>query len=113
MGEPGNPFRWPFPKRVPSWQQDQSATREGETIGPLAWDDGTNYYAKAYTTRDQYAGIVFGLMAAFDLIGPDDPALQAQLRDDIILLTDYLLRHGWSVVYPQSSRTSSSSKTDP
>jgi hypothetical protein len=112
-GEPGLPFRRSFPEGAPSWQIDQGTNRDGDIIGPLTWDDGLNYYAKAKTTRDQYAGIVFGLATAFDLVGPDDPALQAQLRDDIILLSDYLLRHGWWVVYPQSSRTSSNPSADP
>ena len=73
----------------------------------LRWDDGLNYYGRGGTTRDQYAGIMFGLLAALEFVGPDDLALQALLRDDVMTMTDYLVRHAWWVVYPQASRTNS------
>src|SRR5204863_8149203 len=38
-----------------------------------------------------------------DLVGPDDPALRAQIRDDLFATTGYLFRHGWSVVRPENT----------
>jgi len=101
--EAGMLFRNSFPEGVPSWQQNQGPVRHEKTFGPIPWDDGKNYYCQGTFTRDQYSGCVFGLLTALDLVGPDDPALQAQIRDDLFTMTDYLFRHGWAVVRPENT----------
>ena len=101
--EAGILFRNSFPEGVPSWQQNQGPIRHEKTYGPIPWDDGKNYYCQGTFTRDQYTGCVFGLLTAFDLVGPDDPALRAQIRDDLFAMTGYLFRHGWSVVRPENT----------
>lgn len=80
--------------------------RSGEQIyGPIPFDDGKQYLIEANTTRDQYTGAVFGWMLAFDLVGPDDASLRAQIRDDIWTILDYLLAHGWDVHQPYGTST--------
>jgi hypothetical protein len=101
--EAGILFRNSFPEGVPSWQQNQSPNRHEKTFGPIRWDDGTNYFCQGTFTRDQYTGCVFGLLTAFELVGPDDPALRARIRDDLFTMTDYLFRHGWAVVRPENT----------
>lgn len=101
--EAGILFRNCFPEGVPDWQQDQGPDRNERIFGPLPWDDGKNYYCQGTFTRDQYTGAVFGLLMTLDLVGPDDPALRAQVRDDLFTMTGYLVRHGWSVVRPENT----------
>jgi hypothetical protein len=89
-----------------SWQKDT-------IYGPLRWDpdgdgEGTDYFCEDGTSRDTYAGTTFGLVTAFDLFGDDlGPAesgvpLRQQIGDDLMLLTDFLVRHGWSTPRPHS-----------
>lgn len=59
-----------------------------------------DYICEASTTRDAYAGTLFGLLTAFDQVSSDDPALRAVIRDDILAIANYLLTHGWSWVRP-------------
>lgn len=102
-GEAGMLFRNSFPEGVPSWQQNQGPIRHEKTFGPISWDDGKNYFCQGTFTRDQYTGCVFGLLFTLDLVGPDDPVLQARVRDDLFTMTGYLFRHGWSVVRPENT----------
>jgi hypothetical protein len=102
-GQPGMLFRNSFPAGVPSWQQNQGPNRDNRIFGPIPWDDGQNYYCMSSFTRDQYTGCVLGLLMTFDLVGPDDAALRAQAGADLMTMTDYLVRHEWSVVRPQNT----------
>jgi hypothetical protein len=65
-------------------------------FGPWTWEDGSEWYCENGTSRDAYAGTIFGLLIAFDLVGADDPELQAQIRDDVLAMEDFLLRYAWS-----------------
>ena len=109
-GEAGAAFRECFPTGVPAWQQDQTPSPRSYTFGPMAWDDrgdpdgvisGT-WYCDDASSRDVYAGTTFGLLEALDLVGPDDHQLQRLVGNDLMLMTDYLVRHGWSVVRPHT-----------
>jgi hypothetical protein len=62
--------------------------------------DGGRYYCETSPSRDTYAGLTFGLLTAFDLVGPDEPVLRAQIRDDLLAMAGYLVRHGWNYVRP-------------
>ena len=66
--------------------------------------DGVPYYWIGNTTRDQYAGVFFGLAAAYDLV-PDD-ALRARIAAVVTRMLDFLLRNGWNVVMPDGSISS-------
>jgi hypothetical protein len=65
--------------------------------------DGGTYYCETSPSRDTYAGLLFGMLTAFDLVGPDDAALQAQVRDDVLAMAGYLVRHGWNHVRPNGA----------
>ncbi|MEQ1877146.1 MAG: hypothetical protein ABL958_10900 [Bdellovibrionia bacterium] len=56
--------------------------------------NGEDYYWQDRTTRDQYAGVFFGLAAAYDLV--DDQDVKNVAADIITRLTDYLLKNGWT-----------------
>jgi hypothetical protein len=50
------------------------------------------------TSRDQYAGVFFGLAAAWDLI--DDPAMPPTIMDLVWRMLDFLDRNDWKIVMP-------------
>jgi len=102
-GEPGRLFRACFPAGFPFQAQDP-ATRPPMIFGPIPWEDGQDWYCEDGTSRDQYAGATFGLTAAMDAIAgqPGLEDLTRQIADDLMAMTGYLVRHGWSVVYPHT-----------
>jgi hypothetical protein len=59
-----------------------------------------SYVCEASTTRDTYAGVLFGLLTAFDLVGPDDVAARDLIRDDLLAMADFLLKYGWNYAHP-------------
>jgi hypothetical protein len=50
------------------------------------------------TSRDQYSGVLFGLTAAFDLIG--DRSIRSRAAALALRMLDYLEWHDWNVVMP-------------
>ena len=58
--------------------------REASRLRPaaMAERDGTSteYFCEDGTSRDAYAGVIFGLLTAFDLVGTDDPAIRVADR---------------------------------
>jgi len=72
-------------------------------FGPFTWDDGKQYVCETAPSRDTYAGVTFGLLTAFDLVAGDDPAMQALIRDDIITLTNFLVKYGWNYPRPHGN----------
>ncbi|MFA5890373.1 MAG: hypothetical protein WDA27_05420 [Actinomycetota bacterium] len=72
----------------------------------LYWDEGPDagwYYCEDGTSRDAYAGTTFGLLNAFDLVGADDPSMRAQIRDDVIRMTAFALKYGWTTPRPHGN----------
>jgi len=81
-------------------------------LGKITTDEGHNgMYASVYngqavywignTSRDQYAGVFFGLAMAYDLVA--DATVQAQAAALVTRMLDYLLAHEWSVAMPDGS----------
>ena len=68
----------------------------------LAQVDGREYYYVTRTSRDQYAGVFFGLAAAYDLV--DDAAVREECRTIATRLTEYLISHDWHIYNPDGSR---------
>ena len=68
----------------------------------ITWQhgDGGRYYCETSPSRDTYAGLVFGLLTAFDMVGPDESALRAQIRDDVLAMADFLVKYGWNFPRP-------------
>lgn len=61
--------------------------------GPWPWEDGQDWYCIGGTSRDSYAGTIFGLSVALDFL--DDPELQELLADDLMAMTDYAVKYLW------------------
>jgi hypothetical protein len=57
--------------------------------------DGQEYYYATRTTRDQFAGVFFGLGATYDLI--DDPGVREACKTIASRLVGYLLDHDWHI----------------
>jgi hypothetical protein len=116
-GEPGMLFRTCIPASAPdrlTWDYtlgpDGSRVFKKDTVyGPFSWSDDLDparngsYYCEDGTSRDTYAGVTFGIVTALDLIGPAmGDQLYATMGQDLMVLTRFLVRHGWSVPRPHS-----------
>lgn len=53
------------------------------------------------TSRDQYAGVVFGLGIAYDLV--DDPAIKNSISTLVTRVIDYPRTHNWTIPEPDGS----------
>ncbi len=63
--------------------------------------NGRAWYFAGNTSRDQYAGVFFGLGATYDLIA--DSAIRADIAALATRLLKNLLQHSWNVVMPDGS----------
>jgi uncharacterized protein (TIGR03437 family) len=54
------------------------------------------------TSRDQYAGVVFGLAVAYDMV--DDAGIKSTISDLITRVIEYPRGHDWVIVEPDGSR---------
>jgi hypothetical protein len=115
---PDGVSRFPWPYTV---NADGSRKFAKDTVyGPFPWTEPgarpgtppTTYYCEDGTSRDAYAGATFGMVQAFDLIDPADLAvtrpdgtqqnLHRQVGDDLMLLTQFLINHGYGTPRPHS-----------
>lgn len=102
--QPGLLFRYCSPVGAPAAFDAGRNPRNNRLAANLSWDndgDGVIEEGEAQncigaTSRDAYAGVTFGLATALDLVGPSDPALQSQIANDIMVMTDYALRYYWT-----------------
>ena len=62
---------------------------------------GVDYFWIGNTSRDQYSGVMFGLSAAYDLV--EDQSVRDFIRADVTRILNYLLLHGWNVIMPDGS----------
>lgn len=111
QGEPGMLMRSCAPADAPAGRNMPLNKR---VFGPFRWanDRGIparltmpegNYLCETAPSRDTYAGTIFGLLTAFDLVGPDDPAARHLIRDDILTMTGFLYEHGWTYPRPHGN----------
>lgn len=63
--------------------------------------NGQAVYWIGATSRDQYAGVFFGLATAYDLV--PDATLRPQISALVTRLLDNLIAHAWSVPMPDGS----------
>ncbi len=125
-GEAGILFRNCFPQGVAPGFQTQANPRHRQIFGPIPWDgevmpwetgvsegESRPYFCEDAASRDMHAGTTFGLLAALDLVGPDDLAMRNMIATDLMTLTDYLYRHGWSVVKPYTRAETAGSELGP
>ncbi len=98
----GNPNGWTWSEGElqppPGMQSPNTSNRR--VFGPFTWEDGKQYYCEDGTSRDAYAGTTFGLLTAFDLVSGDDPAMRAQIRDDIVTLVEFAVKYYWNTPRP-------------
>jgi hypothetical protein len=71
-------------------------------VQEITWThgDGGTYNCETSPSRDTYAGLTFGMLTAYDLVGDDEPGLRAQIRGDLLAMGDFLVKYGWSFVRP-------------
>jgi hypothetical protein len=100
QGEPGMLMRACAPVDAPP---ASAMGRSKRVFGPWRWEDGRHYICETAPSRDTYAGTTFGLLNAFDLVGPDRPDLRAQIRDDILTLAGFLVKYGWNYPRPHGN----------
>ncbi len=99
-GEEGMLMRSCAPSDAPA---GRSMSVNKRVFGPFAWDDGKEYLCETAPSRDTYAGTLFGLLTAFDVVGPDDPDMQRLIADDVRKLGEFLLKYGWSFPRPHGN----------
>ncbi|MFN2539759.1 MAG: hypothetical protein ABR549_16630 [Mycobacteriales bacterium] len=61
--------------------------------------DGKLYNCETSPSRDTYAGLTFGLLTAYDMLGNDAPDLRDQIRADLVAMGNFLFKYGWN--YPR------------
>jgi hypothetical protein len=84
------PIESPYASGILSEEQ-----HHGAYIGNF---DQRGYFWVGNTSRDQYAGVFFGLAVAWDLI--DDPGMHPTIADLVWRMVDFLQIHRWTVVMP-------------
>jgi hypothetical protein len=87
------PIDWPFASSITREEADH-----GIYTGLV---DGQSYRWVGETSRDQYAGVFFGLGVAYDMV--EDPAVRALIHEEVTALLDFLLKNNWTVVMPNHS----------
>jgi hypothetical protein len=119
-GEPGYLMRACIDESAPEWQRwddaelarpdegpesEEPYTGKPRVFGPFPWTDEqtgevTNYLCEDGTSRDAYAGTIFGLLLAFDLVSPDDDDMRTQIRNDIVTLSNFAFKYLWNTPRP-------------
>jgi len=69
-------------------------------LGPWPWEDGREWYCLGGTSRDSYAGTIFGMSVALDQITEDAPELRDSLARDLMAMTDYAVKYAWTQPRP-------------
>ncbi|MBI4728354.1 MAG: hypothetical protein HY775_02455 [Acidobacteria bacterium] len=100
QGEPGMLMRACAPTDAPP---EHAMATNRRVFGPWLWDDEKEYICETAPSRDTYAGVTFGLQAAFDLVSVDDPDMRAMIRDDILKLAGFLVKYGWNYPRPHGN----------
>jgi hypothetical protein len=85
----------------PTVYPDKPVNNNDNRVFQIKWvhGDGKTYNCETSPSRDTYAGLIFGLLTAFDLVSPDDHAMRNQIRTDLIAMGDFLWKYKWT--YPR------------
>jgi hypothetical protein len=85
----------------PTSYPDKPVNNNDNRVFRITWThgDGRTYNCETSPSRDTYAGLTFGLLTAYDMVGPDAPDLQKQIRTDLQAMGDFLWKYGWA--YPR------------
>jgi hypothetical protein len=86
----------------PDWTFAASITNEEAGHGIYTGTvDGQSFKWVGGTSRDQYAGVFFGLAVAFDMV--DDPTVRSFIQTEVTAHLNFLLDNDWAVVLPDHS----------
>src|SRR5438477_12673123 len=72
-----------------------------EATNGIYTNSSAGYIWVGNTSRDQYAGVIFGLAVAYDMVV--DPGVQSSISQLVTRLIDFLSGHGWTVVMPDGT----------
>jgi len=91
----------PLGIRDPSNFPDEPIRNNENRVFQITWKsgDGKTYNCETSPSRDTYAGLTFGLLTAFDMVGPDAPELRDQIRTDLLAMGNFLWKYAWT--YPR------------
>jgi hypothetical protein len=86
---------------APAFYGQGSVNNNDNRVFEITWKhgDGRTYYCETSPSRDTYAGLTFGLLTAYDMVGKDLGPLRDQIRTDLQSMGDFLIKYGWS--YPR------------
>jgi hypothetical protein len=89
---------------APAEYADHPVENNNNRVFEITWlkihgGDGNTYDCETSPSRDTYAGLTFGLLTAYDMVGPDAPDLKKQIRQDLLDMGNFLLQYGWN--YPR------------
>ena len=92
-----------YPKGVnpPTTDVTNPINNNSNRVFEITWThgDGKKYYCETSPSRDTYAGVTFGLLTAYDMLGDDEPELRKQIRADLLAMGNFLVKYGWN--YPR------------
>lgn len=85
----------------PSQDAAQPVNNNSNRVFQIRWTsgDGVLYNCETSPSRDTYAGLTFGLLTTYDLLGKDFPELADQIRGDLHAMGEFLVKYGWT--YPR------------
>lgn len=90
---------------VPSGSPFAEGIRSEEAANGVYTNSSAGYIWVGNTSRDQYSGAIFGLAVAYDMV--DDPGVRNSISQLATRLIDYLSGHGWTVVMPDGTISTS------
>jgi hypothetical protein len=93
----------PMGVNPPDYHPDNPTANNSNHVFEITWThgDGKTYYCETSPSRDTYAGLSFGLLTAFDMLGNDAPDLTRRIRSDLLDMGNFLLKYGWNYPRPQ------------
>lgn len=102
-GEPGMLLRACTPEGLgrlgvnePTVDNDQPVNNNSNRVYKISSsEDGVTYNCETSPSRDTYDGVTFGLLTIFDLVGPDEPEIRDQIRDDLLAMGNFLWKYQW------------------
>jgi hypothetical protein len=85
----------------PAVDPDQPVNDNSNRVFRITWThgDGRTYNCETSPSRDTYAGLTFGLLTAYDMLGHDAPALTDRIRADLLAMGEFLVKYAWC--YPR------------
>jgi len=86
---------------VPSNSPFAAGIQSEEAPNGIHTNSSAGYIWVGNTSRDQYAGVIFGLAVAYDMV--DDPGVQSSISLLVTRLIDFLSGHGWTVAMPDGT----------